>query len=37
MDGKHWLIVLSLSLIPIVVVDLFKLLKINTTRDEKRN
>lgn len=37
MDGKHWLIVLSLSLIPIVVVDLFKLLKINTTRDEKRS
>lgn len=37
MDGKHWLIVLSLSLIPIVVVDLFKLLKINTTRDEKKN
>jgi Ca2+-transporting ATPase len=37
MDGKHWLIVMSLSLIPIVVVDLFKLLKINTTRDEKRN
>ena len=37
MDGKHWLIVMSLSLIPIVVVDLFKLLKINTTRDEKKN
>jgi len=35
MDTKHWLIVLSLSLIPIFVVDLFKLLKINTTRDEK--
>jgi len=35
LDGKHWLIVASLSLIPIVVVDLFKLLKINTTRDEK--
>jgi Ca2+-transporting ATPase len=34
MDGKHWLIVILLALIPIVVVDLFKLLKINTTRDE---
>jgi Ca2+-transporting ATPase len=37
MDGKHWLIVILLSLIPIVVVDLFKLLKINTTRGEKNN
>jgi Ca2+-transporting ATPase len=37
LDGKHWLIVAMLSLIPIVVVDLFKLLKINTTRDEKKN
>jgi P-type Ca2+ transporter type 2C len=35
MDGKHWLIVLLLSLVPIVVVDLFKLLNINTTKDEK--
>jgi len=37
MDGKHWLIVILLSLIPIIVVDLFKLLKINTTRGEKNN
>ncbi len=37
LDGKHWLIVAGLSLIPIVVVDLFKLLRINTTRDEKNN
>ncbi|MCX6332909.1 MAG: calcium-translocating P-type ATPase, PMCA-type [Bacteroidia bacterium] len=37
MDGKHWIIVALLSLIPIVVVDIFKLLRINTTRDEKGN
>jgi Ca2+-transporting ATPase len=37
MDGKHWLIVILLSLIPIVVVDTFKLLRINTTRDEKKD
>jgi P-type Ca2+ transporter type 2C len=37
MDGKHWLIVILLSLIPIFVVDLFKLLRINTTRYEKNN
>jgi Ca2+-transporting ATPase len=37
MDGKHWLIVILLSLIPIAVVDIFKLLRINTTRDEKQN
>ncbi len=36
MDGKHWLIVAGMSLIPLLVVDLFKLLKINTTRDENR-
>jgi len=36
MDGKHWLIVILLSLVPIVVVDTFKLLRINTTRDEKQ-
>ncbi|HBE41588.1 MAG TPA: ATPase, partial [Bacteroidales bacterium] len=35
MDLKHWIIVLGMSLIPIVVVDLFKLFRINTTRDEK--
>ena len=35
MDGKHWIIVLAMSLIPILVVDLFKLFRINTTRDEK--
>jgi Ca2+-transporting ATPase len=34
LDGKHWIIVLLMALIPLVVVDLFKLLKINTTRDE---
>ena len=35
LDGKHWLIVAMMSLIPIVVVDIFKLFRINTTRDEK--
>lgn len=37
MDGKHWIIVVLLSLIPILVVDVFKMLRINTTRDEKEN
>jgi Ca2+-transporting ATPase len=35
LDGEHWLIVALLALIPLAVVDIFKLLKINTTRDEK--
>ncbi len=35
LDGKHWIIVALLSLIPILVVDIFKLFGINTTRDEK--
>ena len=34
MDGKHWLTVVLMSLIPILVVDIFKLLKINGTRNE---
>lgn len=33
MDGRHWLIVGLMSLIPIVVVDLFKLFKINGSED----
>jgi len=37
LDGKHWLTVVLMSLIPIVVVDIFKLFGINTTRDEKIN
>jgi Ca2+-transporting ATPase len=37
LDGKHWLIVGLMSLIPILVVDIFKLLRINTTRDEKND
>lgn len=37
MDGKHWLIVMLLSFVPILVVDLFKLLKINTVKDEKND
>jgi Ca2+-transporting ATPase len=35
LDRKHWLIVGLMSLLPILVVDIFKLLRINTTRDEK--
>jgi Ca2+-transporting ATPase len=35
LDGKHWLAVALMSLIPIVVVDIFKLFGINTTRDER--
>jgi len=37
MDGNHWLVVILLSLVPILVVDLFKLFRINTTKDEKSN
>lgn len=37
LDGKHWLEVILMSLIPILVVDIFKLFRINTTRDEKNN
>jgi Ca2+-transporting ATPase len=35
LDRNHWIAVILMSLIPIAVVDLFKLLKINTTRDER--
>lgn len=35
LDGKHWLAVALMSLIPILVVDIFKLFRINTTRDER--
>jgi len=35
LDGQHWLAVVLMSLIPILVVDIFKLFRINTTRDEK--
>jgi Ca2+-transporting ATPase len=34
MDGKHWLIVMAMSLIPLLVVDLFKLLKINGVKGD---
>lgn len=37
LDGKHWLAVAFMSLIPILVVDIFKLFRINTTRDERSN
>ncbi len=34
MDTIHWMYVLGLSLVPIVVVELFKLFKINSFKDE---
>ncbi|MDX9694416.1 MAG: calcium-translocating P-type ATPase, PMCA-type [Bacteroidales bacterium] len=34
MDSQHWIIVLTLSLIPIIIVELFKLFRINGTRKE---
>ena len=34
MDGTHWLYVLVLSLVPIVIVELVKALKLNHTKDE---
>jgi len=37
MDSRHWIEVVLLSLIPIFVVDIFKLLKINITREERLN
>jgi Ca2+-transporting ATPase len=35
LDGNHWLAVVLMSLVPILVVDIFKLFRINTTRDER--
>lgn len=35
LDGKHWIIVALMSIVPIVVVDIFKLFRINTTKDER--
>jgi Ca2+-transporting ATPase len=37
LDGRHWLIVVLMSLIPMLVVDIFKLFRINTTRYERNN
>ncbi|MCW1735929.1 calcium-translocating P-type ATPase, PMCA-type [Anaerorudis cellulosivorans] len=34
MDGMHWTYVLLLSLVPVVVVELMKLLKLNSSKDE---
>ncbi len=34
MDSVHWIYVLGLSLVPIVIVELFKLFKINSFKDE---
>ena len=34
MDGKHWFMVGLMSLIPVLVVDIFKLLKINGTKND---
>ncbi|MBN2699487.1 MAG: calcium-translocating P-type ATPase, PMCA-type [Bacteroidales bacterium] len=36
MDREHWFAVILLSFIPIVVVEIFKLLRLNTTKEEKR-
>jgi Ca2+-transporting ATPase len=37
MDGKHWLIVVLMSCMPIVIVDIFKFLKINSIGDENND
>jgi hypothetical protein len=37
LDVKPWLIEVLMFLIPIFVVDIFKLFRINTTRDERNN
>ena len=34
MDGKHWIAVVIMSIIPILVVDIFKLFRINGTRHD---
>ncbi len=34
MDTAHWWLVIGLSLLPIIIVDIFKALKINGTRSE---
>ena len=34
MDTVHWLITMGLSLVPIVVVELMKWMKINHSKDE---
>jgi Ca2+-transporting ATPase len=34
MDGKHWIATALLSLLPILIVDIFKLLKINGTKND---
>lgn len=35
MDNKHWLTVILMSFIPILVVDIFKLFRMNGTREER--
>jgi len=35
LSGRNWLMVGLMSLIPILVVDIFKLFRINTTREER--
>src|SRR5690606_12134514 len=34
MDREHWTIILLMSLIPIIIVELFKLLKINNIKED---
>jgi Ca2+-transporting ATPase len=33
-DGTHWIYIIGLSLVPIVIVELVKALKLNHTKDE---
>lgn len=35
MDSEHWWLIIGMSFIPLVIVELFKLLRINSTKDEK--
>ncbi len=35
LDLFHWLVVIGLAVAPLVIVEIFKLLKINTTKEEK--
>ena len=37
LDREHWIMVALMSLIPILVVDIFKLFRINSTKDEINN
>ena len=34
MDGKHWIVVILMALSPLVVVELFKLFRINGVKSD---